>query len=79
MPIHGIAALLEGKVNYRYAALAVGVIVVLAMLKAWSGGRKNTWARDWAGKMVLVVVCRMARGNQTMTPAHSCHPCRRKG
>ena len=79
MPIHGIAALLEGKVNYRYATLAVGVIVVLAMLKAWSGGRKNTWARDWAGKMILVVVCHHALTNNLMIPTHCCRHCRRKG
>lgn len=56
MPIHGIAALLEGRVNYRYAVTGVIFVVLVAMLKAWSGGRKNTWERDWAGKMILVIV-----------------------
>lgn len=56
MPIHGIAALLEGRVNYGYAVTAVILVVLAATLKAWSGGRKNTWERDWAGKMILVIV-----------------------
>ncbi|KAH8084036.1 hypothetical protein HD553DRAFT_296451 [Filobasidium floriforme] len=55
MPIHGIAALLEGRVNYGYAVTAVILVVLAATLKAWSGGRKNTWERDWAGKMILVI------------------------
>lgn len=56
MPIHGIAALLEGRVNYGYAVTAVILVVLAATLKAWAGGRKNTWERDWAGKMILVIV-----------------------
>jgi hypothetical protein len=56
MPIHGIAALLEGRVNYGYAVTAVILVILAATLKAWSGGRKNTWERDWAGKMILVIV-----------------------
>ena len=25
-------------------------------VKAWAGGRKCTWEREWAGKMIMVVV-----------------------
>jgi hypothetical protein len=56
MPIHGIDSLIEGRVNYSYALIAVGVVTVALSIKAWASGRKNTWERDWAGKMVLVVV-----------------------
>jgi hypothetical protein len=28
-------------------------------VKAWAGGRKCTWEREWAGKMIMVVVSRV--------------------
>jgi hypothetical protein len=74
MPIHGIAALLEGRVNYGYAVTAVILVVLAATLKAWSGGRKNTWERDWAGKMILVIV-----STDSSLPRHKHRPtCTRK-
>ncbi len=56
MPIHSAAAWLStgaSLTGYAYAGLA---LVGALALKRWASGRRNTWERDWAGKMVLVVV-----------------------
>jgi hypothetical protein len=55
MVVHSAATL----VNYVSVPQVVGGSIVAAGLwsvKAWAGGRKCTWEREWAGKMILVVV-----------------------
>jgi hypothetical protein len=60
MPIHSAASWL-GHYDLANTAAVVLACTVLWALKSWLGGRQNTWERDWAGKMILVVVSRAAR------------------
>lgn len=58
MVVHTAAQL----VNYVSVPQLIGGSVAAAGLwsvKAWAGGRKCTWEREWAGKMILVVVRRV--------------------
>lgn len=55
MVVHSAAQL----VNYIPLQQVLGSTVAAAGLwsvKAWAGGRKCVWERDWAGKMILIVV-----------------------
>ncbi|OCF34854.1 hypothetical protein I316_03400 [Kwoniella heveanensis BCC8398] len=54
MPVHSLATLF-GDVSVD--TLVVGALAFAAILgiRTWLGGRKCTWERDWAGKMILVV------------------------
>ncbi len=63
MPIHSIAtAFSDARTEYILGAVAA--VVLLYSVKIWAGGRKCTWERDWAGKMILIAVslfsCRSA-------------------
>ena len=60
MPIHSAASWL-GHYDLANTAAVVLACTALWALKSWLGGRQNTWERDWAGKMILVVVSRAAR------------------
>lgn len=53
--VHSAAQLVE----YVSVQTLIGSTVVAAgawSVKAWAGGRKCTWEREWAGKMIMVVV-----------------------
>lgn len=55
MVVHSAAQL----VNYVPIQQVLGATVAAAGLwsiKAWAGGRKCIWEREWAGKMILIVV-----------------------
>ena len=56
MPIHSVAKILDSASS---SELFYGSITLLAIYiaRAWAGGRKCTWEREWAGKMIFVVVC----------------------
>ena len=57
MPTHIVASYLQHfdtGVLMTSAALLGGSVY----LKARAGGRKNTWERDWAGKMIIILVRR---------------------
>ena len=55
MPIHSIASYLD---NATGSQLIVGALALAGFygIRVWAGGRKCTWEREWAGKMILVVV-----------------------
>ncbi|WWD22715.1 hypothetical protein CI109_107208 [Kwoniella shandongensis] len=55
MPVHSLAEYL-GDISTSQLVVGAGVFAVLFWLKAWSGGRSTTWEREWAGKMILVVI-----------------------
>lgn len=55
MPVHSLASLLT-HASVPSVIGASSAVAVLVGVKAWAGGRKCTWERDWAGKMILVVV-----------------------
>ncbi|WWC90168.1 uncharacterized protein L201_005101 [Kwoniella dendrophila CBS 6074] len=54
MPVHSLASLFG---NITTSQLVIGAITfaLVIFVKAWAGGRKCTWERDWKGKMILVV------------------------
>ncbi|WWC67282.1 uncharacterized protein I206_101190 [Kwoniella pini CBS 10737] len=54
MPVHSLATVFG---NISSSQLIVGAITfaLIIFVKAWAGGRKCTWERDWKGKMILVV------------------------
>jgi hypothetical protein len=55
MVVHTAAQL----VDYVSVPQLIGGSIAAAGLwsvKAWAGGRKCTWEREWAGKMILIVV-----------------------
>ncbi|ORY27349.1 hypothetical protein BCR39DRAFT_538425 [Naematelia encephala] len=54
MPIHSVASLVDDIATNNIILAAFGFATVIS-LKAWAGGRKCTWERDWAGKMILIV------------------------
>lgn len=63
MVVHSAATL----VNYIPLQQVLGSTVAAAAIwsvKAWAGGRKCVWERDWAGKMILIVVSRGTRVDQ---------------
>lgn len=41
----------------------------LYLVKAWTGGRRNTWERDWTGKMILIVVCPTQNSSDSLNQA----------
>jgi hypothetical protein len=55
MPVHSAASLLTHTSIGSIIGVSTGVAALVG-LKAWSGGRKCTWERDWAGKMILIIV-----------------------
>lgn len=55
MPVNSISAALNPVSANRLVAGGIAA-VSLYTLKAWAGGRLNTWERDWSGKLILVVV-----------------------
>jgi hypothetical protein len=55
MPIHSIATVLDD-VEISTVITAALTLLGIVSVKAWSGGRKCTWEREWAGKMILIVV-----------------------
>jgi hypothetical protein len=55
MPIHSLATLLDG-VDASTIIVGAATLLGTVSLKAWTGGRKCTWEREWAGKMILIVV-----------------------
>lgn len=54
--IQSVATYLAEQAEFRHVVYAVIGFSALLILKRWSGGRVNSCERDWAGKMVLVVV-----------------------
>lgn len=56
MPVHGLSNLFDSASGNQLLFGAAGLLGVVG-IKAWSGGRKCTWERDWAGKMILIIVC----------------------
>jgi hypothetical protein len=56
MPIHSLASFFG---NASTSQLVVGAATVAGVygVKVWSGGKTSTWERDWAGRMILIVVC----------------------
>jgi len=56
MPLHSAASFLDNASSSEVFYGAVGLLALYAV-KAWAGGRKCTWEREWAGKMIWVVVC----------------------
>ncbi|WVQ94190.1 hypothetical protein IAU59_001268 [Kwoniella sp. CBS 9459] len=54
MPVHSLASLFG---DISIDTLIVGALTFAAILgvRTWLSGRKCTWERDWAGKMILVV------------------------
>ena len=76
MPIH-LTAWELGDVRPSKLVLAAIALIVLVALKAHFGGRRSTWERDWAGKMILVVVSRgtwSTNSNSLIGAAHTIHP-----
>lgn len=57
MPIHSLATFL-GDTNTSQLFFGAAALATVVGVKAWSGGRKCTWERDWAGKMIMIVVSR---------------------
>ena len=55
MPIHTAAKYLDNASPNQLLFGAVGLLTFY-IVKAWAGGRRCTWEREWAGKMILVVV-----------------------
>lgn len=55
MPVHTIATYVENATESKLFLSAAALILAVA-LKVWSGGRSCTRERDWAGKMILIVV-----------------------
>ena len=55
MPVHSLATVLQ-YVEGNYLILGALGIGALGLIKIRSGGRKTTWEREWAGKMILIVV-----------------------
>jgi hypothetical protein len=55
MPVNYLASHASYVSTNRLILAALAVLGVY-VLKAWTGGRRNTWERDWTGKMILVVV-----------------------
>ena len=55
MPVHSVATVLQ-HVEGNYLIFGVLAIGALGLIRVRSGGRKTTWERDWAGKMILIVV-----------------------
>ncbi len=60
MPIHSLATYLssDAATPILIAFISLACVVVF---KRWSNGRKNTWERDWGGKMILIVVSVLRR------------------
>jgi hypothetical protein len=56
MPIHSLASYLSDAVEVSTVVSVVVGVAGLFAVNRWAAGRKNTWERDWAGKMILVVV-----------------------
>ncbi|WVF66581.1 hypothetical protein IAT40_001321 [Kwoniella sp. CBS 6097] len=54
MPVHSLATLFG---DISVDTLIVGALAFAAILgvRTWLGGRRCTWERDWAGKMILIV------------------------
>jgi hypothetical protein len=55
MPIHTAASLLQ-YIDPTTFGLTVFGVAITGYVKQRSGGRKCTWERDWAGKMILIIV-----------------------
>ena len=55
MPIHSAATLL-GDYDLTNVVGALALLAALWFARARINGRRNTRERDWAGKMILVVV-----------------------
>lgn len=53
--IHAIASFLD---NVPITTIILGFLFLgfVILVRAWAGGRTCTRERDWAGKMILVVV-----------------------
>ncbi|WVQ72271.1 hypothetical protein IAR50_001821 [Cryptococcus sp. DSM 104548] len=54
MPVHSLASAV-GDISTSHLMVAAATFLVIFSLKIWSGGKKNTWEREWAGKMILIV------------------------
>lgn len=55
MPIHTIASAF-GDISTSQLIAGATTFAVIFWIKLWSGGKKCSWEREWAGKMILVVV-----------------------
>ena len=55
MPIHTVASTLQN-VDRNLLFWSAVALLVLRFIKAKAGGRKSTWEREWAGKMILISV-----------------------
>jgi hypothetical protein len=55
MVVHTAAQIVEYVSVPTLIAGSVGAAGMWSV-KAWAGGRKCTWEREWAGKMIMVVV-----------------------
>ncbi|WVQ64345.1 uncharacterized protein L199_002507 [Kwoniella botswanensis] len=54
MPVHSLASAF-GNISPSQLMLGAFIFALVIVVKAWAGGRKCTWERDWKGKMILVV------------------------
>ncbi|WRT63245.1 uncharacterized protein IL334_000148 [Kwoniella shivajii] len=54
MPVHTLAEVF-GNISTSQLILGATTFALVISIKAWAGGRKCTWERDWKGKMILVV------------------------
>jgi len=67
MVVHTAAQLVE----YVSVPQLIGGSVAAAgiwSVKAWAGGRKCIWEREWAGKMIMVVVSGVDRSMASRSP-----------
>jgi hypothetical protein len=55
MPVHTAASILSSVDTTHFVLAALGV-AGLGWVKQKMGGRTCTWERDWAGKMILIIV-----------------------
>lgn len=60
MPIHTLASAF-GTASSSQLVLGGATLVGVYSTKVWAGGKRSAWERDWAGKMILIVVS-AARG-----------------
>jgi hypothetical protein len=55
MPVNYLSESLSGISNSNLVLAALGGITAYG-LKVATGGRKSIWEREWAGKLIMVVV-----------------------
>ncbi|OWZ36391.1 hypothetical protein C347_00562 [Cryptococcus neoformans AD2-60a] len=54
MPIHTLASVF-GDISTSQLIAGAATFAVVFWVKLWSGGKKCSWEKEWAGKMILVV------------------------